>query len=79
MILNQVLKIIEKLTCVFDQALYAKAVEIAWKDGKFKPIVIKLGVFHTLCNLVSIIGKRFRDAVQKDLVIESGVIVEVSI
>ena len=37
-ILNQALKIIEKLnlrrmTCVFDQALYAKAIEITWKDG----------------------------------------------
>ena len=69
-----------EITCVFDQALYAKAVEIVWKDTeKFQPIVLRMGVFHTLCNMLSIIGKRFKDAGLKDLAVESGVIAEGSI
>ena len=58
---NQVLKITEKLnlrrtTLAFDQALYAKAVEILWNDCKFKLIVIRMEVFHRLCNLMSAKG-----------------------
>ena len=64
---NKALKITEKLnlrrtTLAFDQALYAKEVEILWNDGKFKLIVIRMEVFHRLCNLMSIISKRFKDA-----------------
>ena len=67
-ILNQVLKILKKLdlneiTCVFNQALYAKVVEIIWKDTeKFHPIIPCMEVFHTICNMPAIIGKRFKDA-----------------
>ena len=84
-ILNQVLKILKKLdlneiTCVFDQVLYAKAVEIIWKDTeKFHPIIPRMGVFHSICNMLAIIGKRFKDAGLKDLAVESGVIAEGSI
>lgn len=67
--LNQSLSIMQcldltKIVCVFDQALYAKAVEITWKHaGKFQNIIIRLGVFHTICTLLAIIGKPFQDAV----------------
>ena len=84
-LLKQALQIIEKLylneiTCTFDQALYAKATEIVWKNvDTFKPLVLRMGVFHTICNMLSIIGKRFKDAGLKDLAVESGVIAEGSI
>ena len=67
---------INKIVCVFDQALYAKAAEIVWKQEKFKNIIIRMGVFHTICNLLSSIGKRFQDAGLRDLSVESGVIAE---
>ena len=54
--------------------------EIKSKNAElYKPIVLRLGTFHTLCTLLSIIGKRFQDAGFKDLCIQSGVIAEGSI
>ena len=42
---------------------------------KFKmTIIIGLGVFHIICTLLAIGGKRFQDAGLQDLCIESGVI-----
>ena len=38
-----------------------------------------MGLFHTTCNLLSIIGKRFQDAGLRDLCVESGVIAEGSV
>ena len=38
-----------------------------------------MGVFHTACTLLSIIGKRFQDAGLRDLCVESGAIVEGSV
>ena len=38
-----------------------------------------MGAFHTICNLLSTIGKRFQDACLRDLSVESGVIAEGSI
>ena len=83
-VLNRTLSIKESLqlnsiVCVFDQALYAKAAEIVWKHEKFKNIIIRMGVFHTICNLISILGKRFQNAGLRDLCVESGVIAEWSV
>jgi len=68
------------MVVIFDQALYAKAMEIIWK-GKdiFSDIVPRMGAFHTVCTLLAIIRKLFQDAGLKDLCIESGVIAEGSI
>ena len=83
--LLQVLKIkaqldLEEIVCVFDQALYAKAMEIKWKNTEmFEKVFIRMGAFHTLCNLLSIIGKRFASAGLRDLAVESGIIAEGSI
>ena len=38
-----------------------------------------MGVFHTACIPLSIIGKRFQDAGLRDFCVESGVIVEGSV
>ena len=39
----------------------AKVVEILWKHpDRFQNIIPRLGVFHTICTLLSIIGNAFR-------------------
>ena len=84
-IYNQALKILQQLefkeiTCVFDQACYAKAVEIMWKKAeKFSHIVPRMGVFDKVCNMMHIIGNRFQDTGLKDIAVESGIIAEGSI
>ena len=68
------------IVLVFDQALYAKATEVQWKQSeRFKDIVLRMGVFHTACTLLSIIGKCFQDAGLRELCVESGVIAEGSV
>ena len=84
-ILVQSLKIketlhLESIVLVFDQAIYAKAAEIVWKQNpKFESVILRLGVFHTLCTFFGIIGKRFQDAGLADICIESGIIAEGSL
>ena len=71
---------VTSITCVFDQAIYCKALEIKSKNVDiYKQVVLRLGKFHTLCTLLSIIGKRFQDAGLKDLCIESGIVAEGSV
>ena len=68
------------LVCVFDQALYAKACEVVWKNPEtFHLIVLRMGVFHTICTMLAVIGKRFGDAGLRDLSVESGLIADASI
>ena len=68
---------LDSVIVVFDQAIYSKAVEIMWKHGEeFKSMIPRLGAFHTIVVLLSIIGKRFGDAGLRDTIIESGVIEE---
>ena len=84
-VLSQSLKIKDSLrlnaiVVVFDQAIYAKAMEIKWKHSEhFKDIIVRMGTFHTICTLLGIIGKRFQDAGLRDLCVESQVIVEGSV
>jgi hypothetical protein len=84
-ILNQALKImgqlsLQEITCVFDQALYAKAAEVVWREKiKFQSVVIRMVFFHTICNMMSIIGKRFQEAGRRDLAVECEIIAEGSI
>lgn len=66
-----------QIVCVFHQALYAKAAKILWKhQDKFDKIILRLGVFHTICALLSITGERFQDAGLNDICVESGVIAD---
>ena len=79
-VLLQIIKIkaelhLEEIVCVFDQALYVKAMEIKCKNSElFKKVVIHMGAFHTLCNLLSIIGKSFIYVCLRDLAVESVII-----
>ena len=71
---------LEDIAVCFDQALYSKACEIVWKEPeKLRPVVLTMGTFHTICNLMSIIGKRFTDAGLRDIAVESGVLAEGSV
>ena len=65
----------QDIIITFDLAIYAKAVEIIWKNSEeWSRIVPRLGAFHISCCFLAIIGKRFRDAGLTDLLIESEVI-----
>ena len=83
-ILERCLKIKEALKlkiiiCVFDQAIYCKAMEIKWKNSeRYSSCLVMLGIFHTIMFL-GVTGKRFVDAGSKDLLIQSGVVAEDSI
>ena len=60
--INETLRL-QSTVVVFDQALYAKATEIKWKHSvQFSAIVLRMGVFHTICTFLAVIGKRFQDA-----------------
>ena len=60
--LSQSLKIKDSLrfnaiVVVFDQAIYAKAMEIKWKRSEhFKDIIVRMGAFHTICTLLEVPG-----------------------
>ena len=55
-----------------DQALYAKATEIVWKQKEqFSNIVLRMGTFYTICNALSILAKQFRGAGLKDVCIKA--------
>jgi hypothetical protein len=81
-ILNQSEKIrkslhLSSIIVVMDQALYAKASEIVWKHNEaYCNIILRMGVFHTICNFMSILGKRFEDGGLRDICIESGILGE---
>ncbi|KAG1676877.1 Selenocysteine lyase [Nymphon striatum] len=71
---------LDKIAVIMDQTAYAKAAEVAWKHKlRFESLLLMMGNFHIICNMLSIIGKLFRDAGLRDLAVESGVIAEGSI
>ena len=71
---------IEEVICVFEQALYAKAAEVIWKQlQQCSHTVLRLGVFHTICTALAVIGKRFENVGLRDVAIESGIIAEGSV
>jgi hypothetical protein len=52
-----------EIVLVFDEAIYAKAQMIRWKEEEFiNRIVVRLGEFHTIMSYCSGIGKIFQDA-----------------
>ena len=64
-----------EIVVVLDQAIYAKAVEIMWKQPQeFSRIVLRMGAFHIACTFMSVIGKRFADAGLLTLCVESGIV-----
>ena len=67
---------LESMVCVYDQAIFAKAIEIQFKEKeKFDSLILVMGGFHTLMFL-GIVGTRFKDAGLRDLLIQSGVLAD---
>ena len=65
-------------TVVFDQAIYAKAIEIIWqRPVAFDRIVVRLGAFHTAATFLAVTGKRL--AGLNDIFIESVIIASGSV
>ena len=65
---------------VFDQALYARAIQIIWQNKDLASrIVLRMGAFHTACTFLRVLGKRFGDAGLTDLLIESGALASGSV
>ncbi|CAB3994854.1 Hypothetical predicted protein [Paramuricea clavata] len=68
------------VACVFDQAFYAKAMEVLWKQKEqFEGLFLMMGGFHLLMTLLAIIGDRFGDAGLRNVAVHSEVIAEGSI
>ena len=71
---------LKAVACIFDQAFYAKAMEVFWKHkAQFEGLVIMMGGFHLLMTLLAIIGSRFADAGLRDVAVQSEIIVEGSV
>jgi len=65
------------VVCVFDQAFYAKTIEVYWKRKElFVRLVIMMGGFHLLLMLLGVIGSRFGDAGLRELAVRSDVVAE---
>ena len=65
----------QKYTIItFDLAAAKKAYSIIWQDQhKFQNVIIRLGVFHTTCAYLSVIGKRMQSSGFEDILIQSGI------
>ena len=71
---------IEKIVCVYDQAIYAKTMEIQLKEPKkFSLLFLMMGTFHVLLMSLGVIGARFKEASMRDLYIQSEIVAKGSI
>ena len=71
---------LKSIVCVFDQAIYSKAIKLRWKEQeKFSSCVLMMGMFHMLMMYMHILSKRFSDAGVRDVLIQSSVIAERSV
>ena len=79
------LKIVECLklssvVCVFDQAIYSKAIEIKWKEKeKFTNTKLMMGMFHKIMMYMHILSESFYDAGLYDVLIQNSTTAEGSI
>ena len=71
---------IEKIVCVYDEAIYAEAMEIQLKETeKFSSLFLMMGNFLVLLLSLGVIGARFKDAGMRDLYMQSEIVAEGSI
>lgn len=58
------------VVCAFDQAFYAKPMEVYWKrKEQFVSLVIIMGGFHLLLMPLEVIGSRFGDEGLRELAV----------
>ena len=68
------------VACVFDQAFYAKAMEVFWKHkAQFEGLVIMMRGFRLLMTLLAVIGSRFADVALRNVAVQSEIIAEGSV
>ena len=68
-----------EIVCVFDQAIFAKAAEIKWRQPEiFQDVLIMLGIFHLIMMYMGILSKRFKDAGLFDILVQGSVLAEAS-
>ncbi len=71
---------IPEVDIVFDQATYAKACEIKWSNPQeFKNVLFRMGPFHAIPVLISVIFKRYGDAGLTDIITESELVAKGSL
>ena len=65
---------LQSIVCVFDQAIYCKAMEIKWKRSEeLKDCIIMLRIFHTIMMYLGIFGKLFGDGGLRDIKVKFSV------
>ena len=71
---------LKAVACVFDQALYAKAMGVFWKHkAQFEGLEMMMSGFHLLMTMLAITGSRFADAGLRDVAVQSEIIAEGSV
>ena len=66
---------LDNTVVVLDQAIYAKALDVIWKQKEeFRSVVLCMGNFHIAYVFLSVLGKRFGESGLCDLFIESRLI-----
>ena len=58
----------------FDLAVAKKAYSLVWQNQeRYKNVIVRMGVFHTTCSLLGVLGKRMTGSGFADLIIEADV------
>ena len=58
----------------FDLAVAKKAYALVWQyPEKFSKVIVRMGVFHTICSLFGTLGKMMKGSGIAEIIIESGI------
>lgn len=58
----------------FDLAVAKKAYSLVWQYAeRFSKVIVRMGVFHTICSIFSTVGKMMKGSGFSEIVIESGI------
>lgn len=58
----------------FDLAVVMKAYSIIWQNPEeFQNILVRIGVFHTICSYLGVLGKMMSGSGFEDIIIEAGI------
>ena len=84
-VLDRCLKIkaqlrLDYIVCVFDQAIYSKAMELKRRyPVKYKDCIVILRIIHMMMMYLGIMGRTFSDAGLRDFIVQSDVVATGSI
>ena len=57
----------------FDLVVAKKAYSLVWQQPDFKNVIVRMGVFHTICSIFGELGKQMKGSGLSEIVIEAGV------